>query len=223
MAAYTPPSFKIQEFHCPICQVYASQSWYNLRLDNSHQATPYTASYCHHCKKKSYWEDERLVRPATATVEPHHSDLPVDCVADYDEARDIYARSPKGAAALLRLCVQKLIRHLGEPGKNINDDIASLVKKGLPVQVQQALDYCRVIGNNAVHPGEIQLDDSPELASQLFAMINFIVEDRISRPRHIDALFGKLPVGAIQAIEKRDKVATLPQEKQGSTLLTGGK
>ena len=97
---------------------------------------------------------------------------------------------------------------LGEEGKNINDDIGSLVTKGLPVQVQQALDFCRVVGNNAVHPGEIELNDSSEVAHNLFTMINFIVEDRISRPKHVQSLYAKLPEGARKAIESRDKSET---------------
>lgn len=210
MSKYIPPTFLGNAFHCAICGVYASQKWNSLyrHTGRASEDTPYRGSYCQHCEEVSYWQNERLVLPATATVAPHHRDLPEECVVDYDEARDIFARSPKGAAALLRLCVQKLMARLGEPGENVNDDIASLVAKGLPVQVQQALDYCRVIGNNAVHPGEIQLDDTPELAGQLFSMINFIVEDRITRPKQIETLFGKLPAGAIKAIEKRD--ATIP-------------
>jgi hypothetical protein len=93
---------------------------------------------------------------------------------------------------------------LGEKGKNINDDIASLVSKGLPVEVQQALDFCRVIGNNGVHPGEIDLNDTPEVAHSLFSMVNFIVEDRISRPKKVAELYGKLPEAARAAIAKRD-------------------
>jgi hypothetical protein len=211
MSTYIPPQFRARAFHCAICRVYASQSWNSIRasVGGSGFETPYEVSYCHHCHESSYWEDERLARPSTATVEPHHIDLPIDCVVDYDEARDISARSPKGASALLRLCIQKLMVHLGESGKNLNEDIASLVAKGLPIQVQQAMDFCRVIGNNAVHPGEIQLDDTPELADQLFSMINFIVEDRITRPKQIETLFGKLPAGAIKAIEKRDAIIPL--------------
>ena len=93
---------------------------------------------------------------------------------------------------------------LGEEGRNINNDIGALVAKGLPVHVQQALDVCRVIGNNAVHPGEIDVNDTPEIAHSLFDMLNFIVDDRISRPKHIQALYDKLPEAARKAIAKRD-------------------
>ena len=145
-----------------------------------------------------------MIVPSEAPVPPPHVDLPETCIAEYDEARDIVARSPRAAAALLRLCVQKLMVELGEKGKSINDDIGSLVKTGLPIEVQQALDYCRVIGNNGVHPGEIELTDNPEIAHSIFEMINFIVEDRISRPKNISALYKVLPEGALKAVEKRD-------------------
>ena len=145
-----------------------------------------------------------MVVPTESPVEPPHHDLPDACLSDYEEARDIVSRSPRGAVALLRLCLQKLMPHLGEEGKNINDDIKYLVTKGLPSLVQQALDVCRVVGNNAVHPGELDINDTPEIAHQLFQMINFIVEDRITRPKEIQALYSQLPQGAIDAIAKRD-------------------
>lgn len=151
-----------------------------------------------------------MVVPAEAPVEPPHPHLPEDCIAEYTEARDIFARSPRAAAALLRLCIQKLMPHLGEKGNNINDDIKALVAKGLPTMVQQALDYCRVVGNNAVHPGEIELNDTPDVAQRLFEMINFIVEDRITRPKEIAELYGKLPEENRKAIEQRDGKGKAP-------------
>jgi Domain of unknown function (DUF4145) len=94
--------------------------------------------------------------------------------------------------------------HLGELGENINRDIGKLVSKGLPQEIQQALDYCRVVGNNAVHPGEINIDDDPSVVSSLLSLINFIVEDRIARPKQIAEMYGKLPESSKQAIQKRD-------------------
>ena len=61
--------------------------------------------------------------------------------------------------------------HLNESGKNLNYDIGNLVKKGVPEHVQKALDSLRVIGNNAVHPGELDLKDDVETAILLFRLI----------------------------------------------------
>lgn len=133
-----------------------------------------------------------------------HLETPEDVKRDYLEAKDIVSASPRGAAALLRLALQKLCIHLDGGGANLNDDIGFLVQSGLPVQIQQALDVVRVIGNNAVHPGEIRVDDNPEIAQVLFRLINVIVENRIAEPKRIGALYASLPEGARNAIERRD-------------------
>jgi hypothetical protein len=133
--------------------------------------------------------------------------LPEEIRADYDEARRIIDRSPRGAAALLRLCVQKLCHHLGESGQNVNSDIASLVKKGLNPKIQKSLDIVRVIGNEAVHPGTMDLRDSPETAATLCGLINVIAETMISQPKTIDQLYDQLPPEKREHIEKRDKTS----------------
>ncbi|KWA25356.1 hypothetical protein WT38_08690 [Burkholderia territorii] len=148
---------------------------------------------------------------------PAHELFPAAARGDYEEAREIFARSPKAAGALLRLCLQKLLVELGQKGKYINDDIGELVKAGLPVFVQQALDYCRVIGNNAVHPLEINLDETPETAIVLFEMLNVIVDHQIAQPQRIAAYYATLPDGARAAIERRDGTAAKSGEQTTAT------
>lgn len=205
MSTYCPPEEQSQQFNCIHCGVFASQRWGRLYYGiNSARSSALNYCQCGHCAEYSYWYDGRMVIPAEAPVAPAHPDMPASIQSEYDEARSIFARSPRAAVALLRLAVQKLMPELGEKGDNINADIKSLVAKGLPVQVQQAFDFCRVVGNNAVHPGEINLNDTPEMGQHLFNMINFIVEDRITRPKQIAELYAQLPEPARAAIEKRD-------------------
>jgi len=104
-----------------------------------------------------------------------------------------------------------LCKSLGESGENINADIASLVQKGLSVQVQQALDTVRVIGNNAVHPGQIDLSDDPAQAQMLFSLVNLISDRMISEPKRIGELYDQLPDSYRQAIAKRDARTTSPK------------
>jgi hypothetical protein len=89
-------------------------------------------------------------------------------------------------------------------GKNLNEDIGELVKQGLPVQVQQSLDIVRVVGNNQVHPGVLDVRDDAAMATTLFELVNIIVEDRIARPQQVAALCAKLPETARKQIEQRD-------------------
>jgi hypothetical protein len=161
-------------------------------------------SQCCLCNEYSVWYKKKMVFPNQGSVAPPTADLPEDVRQDYLEARSIVGVSPKGAAALLRLAIQKLCKHLGESGRNLNDDIASLVRKGLPVRVQKALDIVRVIGNEVVHPGQIDLNDNPEIAQKLFSLVNIITEEMITKPKEVDGLFSNLPAEKLEQIAKRD-------------------
>lgn len=161
-------------------------------------------SQCYHCNNISLWIYNRLFYPQHGKAPPVNSDTPEDIRQDYEEASSILDLSPRGAAALIRLCIQKLCKELGQSGKNINDDIGALVKGGLDPRVQQALDFVRLIGNEAVHPGQIDLRDDRATAETLFKLFNLIVEKTISEPKHIAEVYGSLPPDKLSAIEKRD-------------------
>lgn len=149
-----------------------------------------------------------MVLPEVSSAPAPHPMMPPEVSADYIEAAAVFVRSPRSSAALLRLALQKLLKHLGLPGKSIDGDIRELVSQGLPPLVQQALDLCRVVGNEAVHPGKLDLKDTPQLTGNLFAMLNFIVSDRIERPAAIADLYAELPADARGWIDDRNRGAT---------------
>ena len=162
-------------------------------------------SRCQRCGDLCIWIAGKLAYPDRGLAPAPNTDLPPDIKRDYDEAGAILDRSPRGATALLRLCIQKLCVHLGEKGNNLNTDIGALVKKGLSVRVQRALDIVRVIGNDAVHPGTLDMKDDPQTAATLFSLVNVIANDMITQPKEIDELYKTLPETNRQAIANRDQ------------------
>ncbi len=135
----------------------------------------------------------KIKYPINANVPMPSPDMPKEIANDYIEARTIFDASPRSSAALLRLALQKLCMYLGRPGKNINEDIRALVKAGLSPEVENVLDTIRIIGNNAVHPGTLNVAENPDMVEPLFILLNFIVEETITQPRIRKELYDKLP------------------------------
>lgn len=209
------PEFRAKAFTCihPDCATVTSMQWSICRgnFNGYPEELPIWICRCDHCKNLSIWgangEGNRgfLIYPGSLPSPLGHEYLPEDCKGDFEEARLICSASPRGAAAILRLCLQKLLSHIGGKGEHIDADIKALVASGLDPHIQQALDVIRVTGNNAVHPLEMNLEDDQDSVLVLFEMINLIVEERIARPARINERFANLPEKARLAIEKRDK------------------
>jgi hypothetical protein len=159
---------------------------------------------CVNCGKKIIWINKDYVYPDIIAEEPN-ADMPDRVKQLYNEAGLIYNKSPRAACALLRLAIDRLCNELGETDRDINKNIGSLVKKGLPQSVQQALDVVRVVGNKAVHPGMISFDvDDKNTATMLMRLINIITERMITEPKEIESLYDGLPASVKESITKRD-------------------
>ncbi|HXH15364.1 MAG TPA: DUF4145 domain-containing protein [Sphingomonas sp.] len=202
------PKLGQKAFTCPHCGVLASQSWHDLIWlyswsPDEHQ-TAAELTECGHCSKEMLWWQNRAVAPEVSTAPFPHVDMPASSRLIYDEARNVFGYSPRAAAALLRLCIEKIVSELTPDKMTLDQRIGHLVSDGLSRNVQKALDVVRVVGNNAVHPGQIAIDDNSEIAAALFQLINFVIERLITEPAKIGDLFDSLPEGARKAMERRD-------------------
>jgi len=205
---YIAPQVFEASFTCPFCGAIAQQTWWAIAWNGNRYGNENSDAIrignCTHCKKCTLWIKEQMYYPDTGTAPFPNVEIPETVLSLYNEAASIAAKSPRGAAAILRLAVQVLCKELGEKGTNINDDIKNLVAKGLPGIVQQSLDIVRVTGNNAVHPGQIDVDD-PAVVAKLFELLNIIVEYMIALPKRVSGLYSSLPSNAKEAIKKRDE------------------
>ena len=214
-------------FQCPVCSGFSSHLWtYNpidINGDYNESIKFIIIAQCQACNQFSIWitneiqiNISRLVlitSDATLTlifpnvaegVPKPNNDMPDDVKEIYIEAGEVLNISPRASAALSRLAIEKLVAHLNAQGKDLNTQIGSLVSKGMPIEIQQMLDSVRVIGNNAVHPGQIDIKDNKELALSLLSFINLIVDNRITQPKKILDIYNLLPDSYRNSIERRD-------------------
>jgi len=216
---HSPKSIPLERasaFICPHCGVNSQHTWgvsssLTVFIGTSTQSSrPYldealVAAACQNCGKETIFHAGRVIIPSYSAAPAPVADMPPEVIDDYEEARSILSKSPRGAAALLRLVIQKLCPILGATKTDINGAIGELVAAGkLTPALQQALDTVRVIGNESVHPGTLELSDDSSTASSLFGLINFIIEKAITEPRQIDELYQSLPASKLAGIAQRD-------------------
>jgi hypothetical protein len=216
--SYVQPEINLEAFHCPLCGVFSHMKWYSFGRNTVPR--PYTEAQCAHCTESTLWKIEKreddgrgfiipskgyMLYPDTGTAPLPAADMPHDVASDYKEAATIFSKSPRGAAALLRLALQKLCRHLKKSGENINEDIRALATDNvLSHDVIKVADTVRIAGNNAVHPGEMSDEDVDYVASKMFYLLNFIVNKAITEPKELERLYNLIPEGPRKSAEKRD-------------------
>ena len=223
MSEYLPPEYRSDGFNCPYCNAYAKQTWAVLggskrswlATDSGYviddwdviyiDEEPVYVSLCARCENATLWLCEKIIYPLARMAPPANSDLPDNVKEMYEEASAIAGLSARAACALLRVAIEMLLKDLGhvKENGNINDSIGELVQAGVDKRVQRALDVVRVTGNNAVHPGTIDFDDSTDVSS-LFELINYIADTLITRPNKASEMFDNLPEGAKRGIKRRD-------------------
>ncbi|OFP82867.1 hypothetical protein SABVI_1507 [Streptococcus anginosus] len=215
-------------FQCPVCSGFSSHLWkyepVDINSDFNESIKFIIIAQCQACNQFSIWITNEipitysptpvlnksdtsltLIFPNVAEGIPKpNNDMPNDVKEIYIEAGEVLNISPRASAALSRLAIEKLVTHLNAQGKDLNTQIGNLVSKGMPIEIQQMLDSVRVIGNNAVHPGQIDIKDNEELALSLLNFINLIVDNRITQPKKILDIYNLLPESYRNSIKRRD-------------------
>lgn len=204
---YKQPVYKDLNFHCAHCGVLAFQNWQDVLHDRTY-FNDLDVAFCQNCENYSLWKDRTMIFPKKLIAPLPHEDMPVSVKELYEEARNISNDSPRAAAALLRVSLEKLTTDLGETEGTLNTRIGNLRKKGLPQKAIQSLDVVRIFANEGgSHAGEIDLSgkDNKEIVNKLFKLTNFIVEKTITENREIDEIYGTIPENKRDGIDKRDK------------------
>jgi hypothetical protein len=232
MKNYIAPKFKSETFTCPHsdCSVLARHSWSICESDDGYshikasilrgcsndadfdkqtQELDYKyvwKSTCLTCEKISIWFHGNIFYPDSFGIEKPNQDLNQDIQDDYLEAASIVNKSPRGACALLRLAIEKLCNQLIDPSNkklHLDKKIELLKSKGLTERIYKNLLSVRVIGNEAVHCGTLDLKDNLEVTKQLFYLVNRIAEELITNPKNDESMFQSLPDNKAEEINKR--------------------
>ena len=180
--AFIEPKVGASAFTCPHCHTLAQMFRRPVRTrvlsnkdSDDHEIS---VAECISCKGLTIFIQGELVYPDAPAIEPAE-DMPEKARAFFMEAQSVIGKSPRSACALLRLCLEELVSHLGGTGKSLYERIESL---NLPSDVSALFDACRLMGNQAAHPGVIDFknDNGLPVARALSQFVNIIVMIKIS-------------------------------------------
>ncbi len=195
------------------------QKTYDALYDQSISNLLVVTRICSKCGNRCYWEiitkykpgikekdsrnlddyetEEKIIYPNIPLIDiDPNEDLTNEQKQLFNEAKDIFDKSPKAAGALLRCVIERILRDkfqgkLGQSllGKILNDEE---VKKELGGELIEMCNACKLIGNDAAHSSLIIYEDeSKQEVELLFELINAIAEELLSKPRKRQEMLDK--------------------------------
>lgn len=195
------------------------QKTYYALYDQSISNLLVVTRICSKCGNRCYWEiitkykprtkekdsrnlydyetEEKIIYPNIPLIDiDPNEDLTNEQKQLFNEAKDIFDKSPKAAGALLRCVIERILRDkfqgkLGQSllGKILNDEE---VKKELGGELIEMCNACKLIGNDAAHSSLIIYEDeSKQEVELLFELINAIAEELQSKPRKRQEMLDK--------------------------------
>jgi hypothetical protein len=130
-------------------------------------------SNCHNCNGFAVWVRGRLMFPGRGEEMPD-----LDLVeADFEEAAAMLNKFPRGATALIHVCIEKLMPLLRKAGKD--EDISSLLRKGLEVEIHQTMEALQVLRKSPVQLTQFNSQEDRETALRFFDSLKEILERRM--------------------------------------------
>lgn len=192
-------------YYCPLCN--------DITLEKEYEFSE-KYDYDHDGNMVLNKDFECLYPLVINNTEMSHN-MPDDLSEDYREAQAVSGISPRSAAALLRLLLEKLCKKylieakLIQGNKSLNDMIRILVKEGISDSIQKACDILRITGNDTVHAGTIDIRDDSKSVKLLFKLTNMVADYLDMKYKMIEEEYLTLPK------EKRDQV--VQRDAKGSS------
>ncbi|WP_114858441.1 DUF4145 domain-containing protein [Azospirillum brasilense] len=120
------------------------------------------------------------------------SNVPIEIAEDYKEACAVVNISAKAAAALVRRCLQAILREQGYQQRDLVEQIKAVLaeqdlRKALPHTLHETVDAIRNFGNFSAHPMNDKttlqiIDVEPEEAEWCIEIVEELFEHYYNRP-----------------------------------------
>ena len=82
---------------------------------------------------------------------------------------------------------------LGYKKGTLYEKINEFIGEDKGSDLEHSLTSVRVIGNDCVHSGVLDIKDNKAIAIALFNILNYIIEDTLTKKRKIDEIYDIIP------------------------------
>jgi Domain of unknown function (DUF4145) len=127
---------------------------------------------------------KHVPKPAEEPIEEAGDEIE-ESAEDFEKAAAILNKSPDGAAALMRICIQNMLPLLKKEGRELDDNISSLVHKGLEVEIQQSMDTLQVLRKTPFQQSYNRFNEDREMATKFVKLLNGILQRRMLKNREL--------------------------------------